>query len=213
MMARSTASTCTSPRIDELHAHKTRGLYDVLETATGARTQSLLWNITTAGSNRAGICYEQRTYLTKLLQGHCPDESFFGIIYTIDDEDDWTDPAVWAKANPNYGVSVFPDDIARLCRKAQEMPSAQGNFLTKRLCVWVNADTHLDGHARVGQVRGPRLSIESFAGERAIAALDLASKIDIASKVHVFSRFIDDTRTLRVRPLLSARNCTRRVRK
>jgi phage terminase large subunit-like protein len=90
---------------DELHAHKTRGLYDVLETATGARTQSLIWNITTAGSNRAGICYEQRTYLTKLLQDVAQDESFFGIIYSIDEGDDWADPGVWAKANPNYGVS------------------------------------------------------------------------------------------------------------
>jgi phage terminase large subunit-like protein len=48
--------------VDELHAHKTRGVWDVLETATGARDQSLLWAITTAGSNRAGICYEVRTY-------------------------------------------------------------------------------------------------------------------------------------------------------
>jgi phage terminase large subunit-like protein len=47
--------------IDEFHAHKTRGVYDVLETATGAREQSLLWMITTSGTNRAGICYEVRT--------------------------------------------------------------------------------------------------------------------------------------------------------
>ena len=54
--------------VDELHAHKTRNLYDVIETATGARQQPLMWLITTAGSNRAGICYEQRTYVTKLLE-------------------------------------------------------------------------------------------------------------------------------------------------
>jgi phage terminase large subunit-like protein len=195
--------------IDELHAHKTRGLVDVLETATGSRTQSLLWEITTAGSNRAGICYEQRTYLTKLLQHVAADESFFGIIYTIDDEDDWTDPAVWAKANPNYGVSVFPDDLARLCRKAQEMPSAQGNFLTKRLNVWVNADTTWMDMRAWDKCADPNLSIEDFVGERSICALDIASKVDLAAKVHVFSRF--DRRfaaLLCVRPLLSARNCS-----
>jgi phage terminase large subunit-like protein len=179
---------------DELHAHKTRGLYDVLETATGSRTQSLIWNITTAGSNRAGICYEQRTYLIKLLEGVATDESFFGIIYTIDDDDDWTDPSVWAKANPNYGVSVFPDDIARLCRKAQEMPSAQGNFLTKRLNVWVNADTTWMDMRAWDRCKDETLSIDDFAGERAVAGLDLASKVDIAAKVLLFSRFIGEIR-------------------
>jgi phage terminase large subunit-like protein len=179
---------------DELHAHKTRGLYDVLETATGARTQSLIWNITTAGSNRSGICYEQRTYLTKLLQGVAVDESFFGIIYSIDDEDDWTDPSVWAKANPNYGVSVFPDDIARLCRKAQEMPSAQGNFLTKRLNVWVNADTTWMDMRAWDRCKDDALTLEQFEGERCIDGLDLASKVDIAAKVRVFSRLVDGNR-------------------
>jgi phage terminase large subunit-like protein len=180
--------------IDELHAHKTRGLWDVIETATGSRTQSLVWAITTAGSNRAGVCYEQRTYLTKLLQGVAQDESFFGIIYTIDDGDDWVDPGVWAKANPNFGVSVFPDDIARLCRKAQEMPSAQGNFLTKRLNVWVNADTTWMDMRAWDRCKDETLSLEQFEGERSIAGLDLASKVDIAAKVHVFSRFLDGSR-------------------
>ena len=129
--------------VDELHAHRTRKVYDVLETATGARTQPLIWNITTAGSDRSGICYEQRTYLTKILEGVAPDDTYFGIIYSLDDEDDWTDPAVWAKANPNYGVSVFPDDLERLCQKARQMTSAQANFQTKRLSVWVNADQAL----------------------------------------------------------------------
>jgi len=138
---------------DELHAHKTRMVYDVIETATGARAQSLIWNITTAGSNQAGICFELRSYLTKILNNVFDDDSMFGIIYTIDPPkkgvngkpdfkgDDWTKPEAWIKANPNYDVSVFPNDIERLARKAMEISSAQNNFLTKRLNCWVNADT------------------------------------------------------------------------
>jgi phage terminase large subunit-like protein len=176
--------------IDELHAHKTRGVYDVLETATGARTQALLWGITTAGTNRAGICYEVRTYLTKILDGSAVDETFFGIIYSIDDDDDWTDPKIWAKANPNYGVSVFPDDIARLCRKAQELPSAQPNFLTKRLNVWVNADSPWLDPRRWDACGDKHLSIDQFAGEECFLAVDLASTIDIAARVTLFRRTI-----------------------
>jgi phage terminase large subunit-like protein len=176
--------------IDEFHAHKTRGLYDVLETATGARTQSLLWNITTAGTNRAGICYEIRTYGTKLLERTAFDETAFVIIYSIDDGDDWTDPKVWAKANPNYGVSVFPDDIARLCRKAMETPSAQPNFLTKRLDVWVNADNPWMDMRAWDRCADPSLNVEQFKGEAYVGAVDLATKKDIAAYGKLFRREI-----------------------
>lgn len=178
--------------IDELHAHKTRHVYDVIETATGAREQSLVWCITTAGVNRAGICFEVRSYLTKVLEGVTEDDTFFGVIYTIDEGDDWKDPAVWAKANPNFGVSVFPDDIERLCRKAATMPSALNNFLTKRLNVWVNADTAWLNMDALERCADPGLSDDMFEGEEAIVALDLASKIDIAAKVKLFTRRIDD---------------------
>ena len=53
--------------IDELHAHKSRDVYDVIDSATGSRSQPLLWSITTAGGNKAGICYEIRSYTTQIL--------------------------------------------------------------------------------------------------------------------------------------------------
>ena len=174
--------------IDELHAHKTRNVFDVIETATGSRTQPILWLITTAGSNQAGICYEQRTYVTKILDKVFDDESYFGIIYTIDSDDDWTDPAVWEKANPNYNVSVNPDDIARLALKAEQMPSAQNNFLTKRLNVWVNANESWMNMLEWNKCADPKLRIEDFYGERCFVGVDLASKIDIAVMMLLFER-------------------------
>lgn len=177
--------------IDELHAHKTRLVFDVMETATGSRTQSLLWLITTAGSNRAGICYEQRGYLLKLLTGVAKDETYFGVIYTTDEGDDWTAPATWAKANPNYGVSVYPEDIARLAAKAMQMPAAQNNFLTKRLNVWVNADTAWMDMLAWDRCASPSLTPEEFEGEPCYVAFDLASKIDIAARVQLFTRELD----------------------
>lgn len=180
--------------VDELHAHKTREIYDVLETGTGARSQPLLWLITTAGFNRSGICYEQRSYAIKVLSGAVVDEEYFGIIYTVDADDLedigrlLTDPAIWRKANPNWGVSVNPDDIARKARKAREMAAAQNNFLTKHLNVWVNADTAWMDMAAWDRCADPTLRLEDFASERCAGAADLASKIDIASKAYVFER-------------------------
>ena len=174
--------------IDELHAHKRRDVYDVLDTARGARDQSLLASITTAGSDRAGICYEQRTYVVKVLEGVFDDERYFGVIYTIDDADDWTDPAVWPKANPNYGVSVLTEDFERSAREAMNKPSAQNNFLTKRLNVWVNADSAWMDMRAWDRCANPALKLEDFEGEDAIAAFDLASKVDIAARVMLFRR-------------------------
>lgn len=189
--------------IDELHAHKTREVYDVLEAAMGARSQPLLWVITTAGSNRAGVCYEVRTYGTKVLNntllqhpelservdgGSVVDETMFVAIYTIDDGDDWTDPQVWAKANPNLGVSVDAEDMERLCRKAQEMPSALPNFLTKRLNVWVNADSNWMDMRAWDRCGDQRLTFDQFYGEPCVGGLDLASKVDIASYMRLFWR-------------------------
>jgi phage terminase large subunit-like protein len=180
--------------IDELHAHKKRDLYDVLDSGTGARSQPILWMITTAGSDRSGICYEQRIHVTKILDCKFEDDSFFGIIYTIDAEDDWTDPAVWAKANPNYGVSVMPDDMEEACRKAMSMASAQNGFLTKRLNVWVNADSAWMDMRAWDACGDPALNIADFVGQEAIVAHDLASKVDIAAKMRLFWRDLGGVR-------------------
>src|SRR3954451_16113998 len=151
--------------VDELHAHRTRHVWDVIETATGSRSQPLVWAITTAGSDRAGICYEQRTYLTKLLERVVEDETYFGIIYTIDDSDQWTDEQAWQKANPNYGISIYPDDLERKARKAMTMTSAQNNFLTKHLNLWVNADTAWMDMRAWDACADPSLKVENFEGE------------------------------------------------
>ena len=173
--------------IDELHAHKTRAVYDVIDTARGAREQSLLWNITTAGTDRSGICYERRTHVTKILDGVIDDPTMFGIVYTLDENDDPHDPATWAKANPNWGKSVLMDDMASASRKAEAMPSALNNFLTKRLNVWVSGESAwMDMRAweRCADVR--LRDLPNYAGARAYIGLDLAQKKDFAALSLVF---------------------------
>lgn len=125
--------------VDELHAHKTRDVWDVLETATGARLQSLIMAITTAGFNQAGICYEIREYATKVLKGLIEDDSFFALIYTLDEEDDPFDEKNWIKSNPGLGICKRYDDMRRLAKKAQEQVSARNNFLIKHLNIWVSS--------------------------------------------------------------------------
>lgn len=172
--------------IDELHAHKRRDVYDVIDTARGSREQSLLWCITTAGTDRSGICYERRTHACQVLDGVTKDERLFGIVYTLDEGDDPLDPAVWPKANPNYGVSVLPDDMESAARKAEAMPSAMANFLTKRLNVWVNASSPWMDMQAWDKCADPTLTLEKMKGLPCWIGLDLASKVDVAAVVRLF---------------------------
>ena len=194
---------------DELHAQKDRGLFDVVDSSTGARSQPMGFAITTAGSDRAGVCYEKRSYSCMILNttlrkhggmgykvaGECAvDETFFCVIFTIDEDDDWADEACWIKANPNLGVSVKLADMRSACRIAQRMMSAQNEFKTKRVNVWVNADSAWMDMRAWDRCHDPAIKVDQFAGEECIAAHDLASKTDIAAKMKLFWRDIDGKR-------------------
>lgn len=174
--------------VDELHAHKTRTVWDVIDSATGARSQPMVSAITTAGSDRSGICYELRDYTIKVLEDVAPDESWFGIIYTLDEGDIWHDPKVWRKSNPNLGISVKLDDMEAACRKALAQPSAAPNFLTKRLNIWVSSDTTWMDMQAWDRCADNSLQLDDFAGEPCWIGMDLAEKRDFAALVLVFNR-------------------------
>ena len=177
--------------IDELHAHKKRDVFDVVETSLGKRRNSLMVSITTAGVDRTGICYEQRTLVTKILSGSLQDESDFGIIYTLDPDDDWKSDEALAKANPNWGVSVRPEVIRALQAKAIATPSAENNFKTKHLDVWCNADVGWMDMKAWDACADESLDESDFDGEPCWLGLDLASTSDMTAKVKIFQRKID----------------------
>ena len=168
--------------IDELHAHKNRRVYDVLELSCAARSQPLLLVITTAGEDRTGICYEVRSHITKILDGVYDDDTSFGIIYTLDDPAQWTNEALWVQANPNLGVSVKLDDMRRLCQKAQQTPAAASEFKRKRLDIWCEGESayfNMEAWAQCPPLasEAERLHIPVYFG------LDLASKRDITALI------------------------------
>lgn len=172
--------------IDEIHSHRTRETYDVVETSTGSREQPLMYGITTAGSNRAGVCYELRSYLVKILKGLAVDDSFFGVIYTLDSDDEWSDPQKWIKANPNLGISVSIEDLQRKFEKARTMPGAANNFKTKHCNIWVNADQEWMNMQAWDACGDEDLEIEQFIGQDCYLALDLMSRKDIAALIALF---------------------------
>jgi phage terminase large subunit-like protein len=166
--------------IDELHAHKTRAVWDVLETATGSRIQPLQLAITTAGFNRESICYEQHEYSEKILNNVIDDDTYFSYIACIDEGDDWRNPETWAKTNPNFGISVKEDDLQRKCNKAKEMPAAQNNFLCKHLNKWTNqSERWMD----IDKWKASAGELPDLEGEQCYVGMDLSSKTDLTAIV------------------------------
>ena len=177
--------------VDELHAHKSSQMWDVIDSATGARTQSLIVAITTAGFQRNSFCYEKRTYVSNILKGVFNDPTVFGIIYTLDDEDDCFDQNVWIKANPNLGVSVLLNDMKRLSTTAENNMQDKINFMVKKLNVWVNsAKSWIDliawDKCKID------FTIDDLLGRVCYVGIDLSTKIDFSAVSYLFPPSEDD---------------------
>lgn len=171
--------------MDEVHAWKIRLLWDVIETATGARLQPLIVAITTAGFNRQSICWDLHVYLKKVLSGLVIDDEFFGLIFTLDDEAELDDEDAWIKANPNLGVSIKKDELRSKIKRAKETPAQLNAVLRLRLNMWTQAETRWI-HPEKWAACSAGGNEESLAGRRCYGGLDLSSTTDISSLVLVF---------------------------
>lgn len=172
---------------DELHA-MSRDLFEVISSGMSKRTDSLLLCITTAGFSTDGIGYDQSAYAKKVAMREVEDDQFFSAVYTIDDGDDIYDPITWAKANPNFGVSVDPVTFEAKVNKAKVTPSDMPNLLVKHFNKWISeAHAYFDLEAW-DKCADPTIKIEDFYGEPSYSAVDLASKVDLAAEAHVFKK-------------------------
>lgn len=171
--------------VDEIHAHKTRDTWDLLETATGSRRQPLMFGISTAGYDRKSLFYSQHEYTAKVLTGSIVDDSWFGITYTIDDGDDWRDENCWIKANPNLGVSKKLDDMQRKAARAKEMPSAQNAFMRLELDIWTQSETKWVPQPHWELCNGA-VDADGLRGRTCYGGLDLSSNTDVTAFVLVF---------------------------
>jgi phage terminase large subunit-like protein len=171
---------------DEYHEHATSDQFDTMLTGMGARDQPLALIISTAGDNLAGPCYDDWLTVKKILERTVEDDTHFGIIFTVDDDDDWTSEIALRKANPNYGVSVSAEFLQQQQRDAINNARKQGSFKTKHLNIWVQARDAFVNMQRWAECHKPGLTFESMKGRRCIVGLDLASKVDLASAMALF---------------------------
>jgi phage terminase large subunit-like protein len=176
--------------IDELLTQPSRELYDVLRSGWGTRAQPLLCMATTAENDPNGFAASERQWSERVAETPSLDPRRLVVIYTTDpDEDDWTDPKTWAKANPALGDFLDASVLADECSKAIENPAAERAFRQYRL----NQPSQQTGRAiklsqwdrSSGEISWTNV-LDVMAGERCFAGLDLASTSDLASYCLVF---------------------------
>ncbi len=180
--------------VDEYHEHDSDSLYTTMLTGMGARRQPLMWAITTAGYNIEGPCYDKRREVIEMLNGTVPNEELFGVIYTVDEGDDWTDPEILKKANPNMGISIYSEFLISQQNRAKNNPRLASIFKTKHLNIWVSARSAYFNMLSWRECEDKTLTIEMFEGQSCVQALDLARKLDMNSRVKLFTRDIEGKR-------------------
>jgi phage terminase large subunit-like protein len=194
--------------VDELHAHKDRGVWDVLDTAMGARRQPMTLAITTAGTyDPEAIGWQMHDYAAKVLEGVFEDDSFHAFIASASEGDEtekllkerpdyYFSEEAQRKANPNFGVSVKPEYLAAQAEKAKREPSFYNTYLRLHLNVWpqqLRRWLSLDDWA-AGDLIAPGTDARALAAERERAlagrpcrgGLDLSSKLDLTALVLAF---------------------------
>ena len=176
---------CHGIIFDELHTQPNRELWDVLTTSVGARRQPLIISLTTAGHDRASICYEMHEYSEGVLNGSIEDDSFLPVLYKAEPENDWTDPETWKKANPGYGSICNEAYFMDAVKKAKSNPSMINSFLRLHLNIWTSAETawipddiYMKGDKPIPFDRLP--SLPAYGG------LDLASTQDLTAFALIF---------------------------
>ena len=199
---------------DELHSQPNRELFDVMTKGSGdARTQPLFFLITTAGTDRHSVCFEQHQKAEDILCGRKADPTFYPVIYGAEDDADWTSEEVWYRANPSLGHTIDIGKVRNACLSARDNPAEENIFRQLRLNQWVKQSTRWMQMEKWDACAFP-VDEGELLGRECYGGLDLSSSIDITAFVLVFPPR-DDTERYVFLPFfwIPEENMVRRVRR
>ena len=166
---------------DELHAYKSAKQYTILQEAMAAYTNKLMIGITTAGDDGTGFCAQRVEYCRKVLKGTVRDDQYFIFMCCADKDEngdvDYTNPVQHQKANPNYGVTIRPEDILNDSLQAQNDPQMRKDFLSKKLNIFVSS---MKSYFNLDEFRR--------SNERAEAALGIRAEWPLKQKIAALAK-------------------------
>ena len=171
--------------LDEIHSFRTPDLVDALIYATRGTANGLVISISTAGSDRNGIGWRWWQDCELVIKDPKTNPTFYGLIYAASEDDDFSDPKVWRKANPSMGVAFPEDEFAADYQDATTDPRKMSKFLRYSLNVWQAADSRWF----VGNIDWPSCNagpLSPHAGRPCWVGVDLASNLDMTAAAFVF---------------------------
>lgn len=166
---------------DEIHVWPNRDLFDVFATAVIARRQPLMHVISTAGNDIESFGHRMFETAVQAQEGVLQDPEYHSSVFAAKPTDDIEDPATWAKANPNIGVSVKLDGLKTLWKETIRDPSFLPTFKRLHLNLWSQeAEAWLSIDAWNACAKKKR-GLEKFRGRSCYAGLDLSSNTDLTT--------------------------------
>lgn len=166
---------------DEVHAHKTDGVLEIMESGMGSRRQPLMLEISTTGHILHGVGKNHYDYSAKVLEEIIEDEAWHAMVFTLDEDDDWKDEKVWQKANPNLGVSKKVSYMESQFTQALSMPGKESKFKTKDLNLWVSSKTGFIPNHKWQKCNNRKVTVDDLKGRKCYAGLDLGEISDFTA--------------------------------
>lgn len=169
--------------IDELAAIKNRDIYDLIKQSMSARSQPLLFAITTNGFVRDNIFDAQYDYACGILDGKIQNPRFLPFLYELDDPDEWTNEAMWIKANPGLGTIKSMAFLRECVQKAKDDPAFKPTVMVK--------DFNLKENSATAWLRWDELNNEALFSDvfdYAIGGFDAADTTDLAAATALMMR-------------------------
>ena len=171
---------CSFGLIDEWHSSPDSSVRDVIKSSMGMRDNPHICTITTAGFNKSYPCYKLREVGIEILSGIKTDESLFLAIYSLDENDEWDDPEVWAKSNPNLGVTVKTGYLMEQINQAKNNPAEEVGVKTKNLNIWCDsAEVWIPQTYIVDSTE--KVNLADYKGKACYIGVDLGATSDLTA--------------------------------
>jgi len=164
--------------IDEIHEHRTALVVEKMRAGTKGDDTALIFEITNSGYDRHSVCWQHHEYSRSILAGVVENDSWFAYIAALDEGDDWTDEAVWPKANPLLDVTITRRYLREQVQEARDMPAKAALVQRLNFCIWTEASVGAIEMARWDACDDPP-RIEP--GMAVYGGLDLATTTDLSA--------------------------------
>jgi phage terminase large subunit-like protein len=179
---------------DEMHVQDDRRLWDTVTTGLGARRQPVTIALTTAGFNKKTLCGEIHDKAIAVRDGVIKDETFLPVVYAIEKGEDWEDRKVWARVNPNLGVSPKMEYLEQKYKEAKDSPAFENTFRRYYLNEWVQQAIRWINQKKWASCAGPvpwNEMAERLRGRPCFGGLDLSTVTDLSALVLLFDSTIE----------------------